>query len=44
MDPMVKLIYGVLFLLGVLTLLRWALGDIGDFVKFFRQWLRDLKG
>jgi len=43
-DPLVKLLYAILVGTGVLALVRFALENVGDFVKWFRRWRQDLKG
>jgi hypothetical protein len=41
-DPLtVIVVYGI-FLVGILTFLRWILGDVGDFWKWFKNWWRML--
>lgn len=42
-DPTPAAVIYTLAGLGLLTLIRWALGDVGEFIKWFRRWRNDLK-
>jgi hypothetical protein len=42
-DPTPTAVIYTLAVLGLLTLARWALGDIGEFIRWFRKWRNDLK-
>ncbi len=33
-----RLVEAGLLLKGVLSFLRWVLGDVGDFIRFLKQW------
>jgi hypothetical protein len=41
-DLILQLVIAGIILTGLLSFLKWVLGDIGDFIRFLKKWRKTL--